>query len=62
MILSDYIKAATRAGDKQPHGSKLICYRTISAGIISHVHHAMPAANINWKAAMGKVYDWALVV
>lgn len=62
MIKSDYIKAATKADDSKPRDSQLICYRTVSAGIISHIHHAVPAGEILWDGlVIGKVYDWALV-
>jgi len=64
MNLQDYIKAATRADDSKPRDSQLVCYRTIAAGVVSHIHKAVQAKEILWegKQVLGKVYDWALVV
>lgn len=63
MIKSDYEKTATRADDKKPLDSQMVCYRTIAEGVVSHIHKAVQANELVWqgKQVLGKVYDWALV-
>ena len=64
MIKSDYIKQAIKTDDSKPLDSQIVCYRTIAAGVVSHIHKAVQAGEIVWggKQVLGKVYDWAAVV